>query len=72
MKVRNRAVRRHHMYRLKAQRQQYHNAAGDSDKVSAGICYVTPCLCSCWMCGNSRDVFGMGIKETRDRAKYTD
>ncbi|PHM22585.1 hypothetical protein BDE27_1685 [Xenorhabdus ehlersii] len=66
------AVKRHHMYRLKVKRGRYNNAGGQPDKTSAEICYRTPCLCSCWMCANHRDVFGMSIKEIRDRAKYTD
>ncbi|MEQ1976660.1 hypothetical protein [Xenorhabdus sp. SGI240] len=72
MKVRNHAVRRHHMYRLKAKRSKYNNAGHIPDARGIGRCYRTPCACACWMCANHRDVFGMSIKETRDRAKYTD
>ncbi|CAM3233468.1 hypothetical protein ABLA30_14410 [Xenorhabdus nematophila] len=51
------------MHRLKAKRSKYNNAGGQPDKTSVCICYRTPCLCSCWMCANHRDVFGMSINK---------
>ena len=48
--TRNRAERRHHMVRLKKIRCRY-RTAGDGSKKASGICFRTPCICSCWMCG---------------------
>ncbi|KLE46534.1 hypothetical protein YA13_12130 [Klebsiella aerogenes] len=70
MKSKKRAVRRHHARRLKAKRIHYNNA-GAGGLVAAGIVYQTPCLCSCWMCGNQRKHHGMHIKERRARAMYS-
>lgn len=51
--TRNRAERRHHMVRLKKIRCRY-RTAGDGSKKASGICFRTPCICSCWMCGHRR------------------
>lgn len=69
MKSQKRAVRRHHARRLKAKRTRYHNAGAGGEK-AVGIVYQTPCLCSCWMCGNQRKHHGIRIQERRDRAMY--
>lgn len=71
MKNHSRPWRRHHAARLKRKRSHYFNA-GDRSPVAIGSCYQTPCLCSCWMCGNQRKHFGMGMQELKARAKYTD
>lgn len=72
MEYLRRAIRRHHANRLKRKRSKYHNIGDEPSKKGIGKCYQTPCLCSCWMCGNQRRVYGAGIKELRDRLKYTD
>lgn len=48
--TRNRAERRHHMVRLKKIRCRY-RTAGDGSKKASGICFRTPCICSCWIVG---------------------
>lgn len=69
--MRSRAIRRHHEKRLKSKRSKYNNAGRATDR-SVGMCYRTPALCGCWMCANHRKVFGMSIKEVRDRQKFID
>ncbi|CAB5644831.1 MULTISPECIES: hypothetical protein [Providencia] len=69
--MRSKAIRRHHEKRLKSKRSKY-NTAGVADKKAIGICYRTPALCGCWMCSSHRKVFGMSIKEVRDRQKFID
>jgi len=70
MKSKKRAVRRHHTARLKAKRMHYYNAAPGGLN-SIRIVYQTPCLCSCWMCGNQSKHHGMHIQERRARAMYS-
>lgn len=70
MKSKKRAVRRHHAARLKAKRMYYYNAAAGG-LAAVGIVYQTPCLCSCWMCGNQRKHHGMPIQERKARALYS-
>ena len=72
MEFLKRAVRRHHALRLKRKRSQYHNSGDGQNETNIGKCYRTPCLCSCWMCGNQRRVYGANIQEIRARLKYTD
>ncbi|ECT1736176.1 hypothetical protein DVZ67_18615 [Salmonella enterica subsp. enterica serovar Saintpaul] len=69
MKSQKRAMRRHHTKRLKAKRNHYNNI-GAGGMVALGIVYRTPCLCSCWMCGNQRQYHGMHIQERRASAMY--
>ncbi|RYC43696.1 hypothetical protein CTN06_06450 [Pectobacterium zantedeschiae] len=71
MQKRNRSWRKHHESRLKKKRIHYHNA-GDGSAVAIGYCYQTPCLCSCWMCGNQRKHHGMNMQERRARTRNTD
>ena len=58
-----RALRRHHLARLKkARRRDFSMNAGAvclaADKRFLGIHVTTPAQCSCWMCGNPRRHFG--------------
>ncbi|EJG2208717.1 hypothetical protein BET61_RS18350 [Morganella morganii] len=69
--MRSKAIRRHHEKRLKSKRSKYYNA-GRATKRNVGMCYRTPALCGCWMCANHRKVFGMSIKEVRDRQRCID
>ena len=62
----NKALRRHHANRLKKKRSRYWgNHAGSSAK-TLGQCLATPCLCSCYLCGNKRRHFGLTIKEYKE------
>lgn len=74
MKTSNRAVRRHHMKRLKTKRGRYNNTAaswdGDATVANIGKVYHTPCRCSCWMCGHQRFYHGLNMQEIRARAKH--
>lgn len=67
--TRNRAERRHHMVRLKKIRCRY-RTAGDGSKKVSGICFRTPCICSCWMCGHRRYHNGPRVSEIRAKARY--
>lgn len=61
---RGRAYRRHHMRRLKKKRLAWN---GDIRQ------YRTPCMCSCYMCGNPRKHFGeLTIQERKfnDKQRY--
>jgi hypothetical protein len=56
----NRAVRRHHRYRLRNNRKWYYTHYGlsiyniDYIETARSFYVNTPKACSCWMCGNSR------------------
>mgnify|MGYP000002621467 FL=1 len=52
----SRALRRHHLSRLKSKRRHDYCFAG----VSIGQHVATPARCSCWMCGNPRRFYGNG------------
>ncbi|WP_395007416.1 hypothetical protein [Undibacterium sp.] len=69
-----RALRRHHMERLKAKwkRTQWKNQASVSfsssisEEKQSGMFVKTRVLCSCWMCGNPRKHLGLrSIQELR-------
>lgn len=49
-----RALRRHHIVRLKKRRLRDNYWYKDLTPGNLGICVNTPCVCSCWMCGNPR------------------
>ncbi len=54
-----RALRRHHYERLKAARSHYFSGRSAPLSPSAlGKVADTPCLCSCFMCGNPRKWHG--------------
>ncbi|OWE71138.1 hypothetical protein A8M61_26075, partial [Escherichia coli] len=44
--------------------------AGDGSKKASGICFRTPCICSCWMCGHRRYHNGPRVSEIRAKARY--
>jgi len=69
MKNTTRALKRHHQKRIKNNRKYYWGGnAATSDK-SQGKCSRTPCLCSCWMCGNPRKYLGARFSERRQKAE---
>lgn len=57
-KDRKRAIRRHHIARLKNTRKNYFNATWRSDPKQLGRIVQYPAMCSCTMCGNERKWFG--------------
>lgn len=69
--TRTRSERRHHTWRMKQNRKNYHTA-GAHTPAHIGKAARTPCLCSCWMCGNQRERFGQSIRERRNRALCSD
>ncbi|EAM1616367.1 hypothetical protein EU642_22290 [Salmonella enterica] len=62
--ARSRALRRHHMARLKRKRSTYHNR-GAGTPTGVGMVYRTPCCCSCYMCGHRRRYEGMSMQELK-------
>jgi hypothetical protein len=66
-----RAVRRHHIARLKAARKGYWGRVYDASAPGLtprqlGMLAATPAPCSCWMCGNPRAKLGeLKIQERR-------
>ncbi len=57
-----RGMRRHHAARVKNNRRSYWNI-GDGSVRSKGVIAQTPCLCSCYMCGNPRRYGGYISKQ---------
>lgn len=57
MKNMKRALRRHHVARLKAARRFHWGRVIRHDANAVGKVVDTPCPCSCWMCGNPRRHF---------------
>lgn len=62
----NRAVRRHHVERLKQSRKYFWGRQRLTDPRRLGILVHTPKLCSCYGCGNQRKYKGLSISELRD------
>jgi hypothetical protein len=63
-----RALRRHHIARLKKNRRFYwgRDLMREHAKLQRSV-VNTPCLCSCWTCGNRRKHFGKKtIQELRN------
>jgi len=56
-----RAIRIHHRIRLKNKRKTYWG--GGLSNQMLGKLINTPKVCSCWMCGNARKIYGKSIKE---------
>lgn len=54
MKNMKRALRRHHVARLKAARRFHWEQDLRADAKFLAKVVDTPCPCSCWMCGNPR------------------
>ncbi len=63
-----RALRRHHVARLKKKRQKYWGRKLN-DPASLGKVAATPCPCSCWMCGNPRKNLNQPTLEERRDAQ---
>ncbi len=65
----DRALRRHH--RVKNNRKKYWTVFPHEESPKRlGIITTTPCICSCWMCGNPRKYYknskaGMKTSEIR-------
>ena len=55
-----RALRRHHVARLKKSRSDYwgHVLGLEWEPQHLGAVVQHPCICSCWMCGNPRKWVG--------------
>lgn len=66
-----RALRRHHRQRVKNNRKKYWTVFPHEESPKRlGIITTTPCICSCWMCGNPHKYYGnsksgMKISELR-------
>ena len=52
-----RALRRHHVARLKRSRRFHWGRDLAQEPKPLAKAVDTPCLCSCWMCGNPRRYF---------------
>lgn len=67
----DRALRRHHRQRMKNNRKKYWTVFPHEESPKRlGIITTTPCICSCWMCGNPRKYYknskaGLKISEIR-------
>lgn len=67
----DRALRRYHRQRVKNNRRKYWTVFPHEESPKRlGIITTTPCICSCWMCGNPRKYYknskaGMKISEIR-------
>jgi hypothetical protein len=65
------ALRRHHRQRVKNNRKKYWTVFPHKESPKRlGIVTTTPCICSCWMCGNPRKYYknskaGMKTSEIR-------
>lgn len=70
MKISKRAIRRHHNVRLKKYRTIYWGGSTKQSMQFLGICLGTPCICSCYMCGNQRYHWGASFQEQRQKLKY--
>lgn len=65
MKNMKRALRRHHLERLKWARRWYHGLDLWQNAKWIGRAIHTPQSCSCWACGNQRKWFGRTLQEVR-------
>lgn len=67
----DRALRRHHRQRVKNNRKKYWTVFPHEESPKRlGIITTTPCICSCWMCGNPHKYYknskaGMKTSEIR-------
>lgn len=76
----NRAVRRHHVARLKKARQFYWGYGKSQGREMGqamparqlGRAVQYPQMCSCPMCGNQRDIDGPTRRELGDKATLTE
>ncbi|EGR2692171.1 hypothetical protein D5E81_24530 [Vibrio parahaemolyticus] len=65
MKTAKRALRRHHLQRVKSNRKTYWGNSANISSRRLGICVSTPCVCSCWMCGNQRKHYGLSFSDQK-------
>lgn len=71
MKDMKRALRRHHVARLKAARRFRFGLDLRHNAKALGKVVHTPCPCSCWMCGNPRKHFmQVTLQEFRARDQW--
>jgi hypothetical protein len=60
--MKSRAIRRHHMIRLKKKYSKYYGGYAKTER-QIGRLYQTPTPCSCLMCGNRRKWEGITRQE---------
>ena len=67
--MKNRAVRRHHLDRMKekAKKIYYFNSPEQAIKLANHLAN-----CSCWMCGHRRAIEGPNIQERRERIRINE
>jgi len=65
MKSSTRALRRHHIARLRDLRRRHFGGKLASDARRLGMAVTTAKPCSCWACGNQRRYFGPTQQEAR-------
>ncbi|KLV05084.1 hypothetical protein ABT56_12845 [Photobacterium aquae] len=65
MKIAKRALRRHHIQRVKNNRKTFWGNSVNISNRRLGICASTPCVCSCWMCGNQRKYYGASFSDKK-------
>ena len=65
------SLRRHHLRRLKKKRSLYWGTQTVGDSRLIGKCSKTPCICSCWMCGNQRKYHGLLFQELKALERFT-
>ncbi len=66
-----RSLRRFHERRLRKKRSLYWGAKTVGNPRLIGQCIKTPCICSCWMCGNQRKYHGLLFQELKALEKFT-
>ena len=59
------AERRHHRERLMARRRFHWGRDLSKEPKRLRQAVVTPCMCSCWVCGNQRAHDGPTLQERR-------
>ncbi|SFM71240.1 hypothetical protein SAMN04487963_3473 [Marinobacter zhejiangensis] len=70
MKDTKRALRRHHVKRIKKDRRNYWGGHARQSVKVLGKCSRTPCVCSCYLCGHKRKHFGAKFSEKRRKLQY--
>jgi len=70
MKSTQRALRRHHVQRLKRVRQFYWGSTAHHSAKRIHQCVITACVCSCHYCGNQRRHFGKSHCEKRQMHRH--
>ncbi len=76
MKNMKRSIRRHHYARLKNKRyrqlrlwEHWYRSEEYMQHLAAKRSR-TPCMCSCWMCGNPRTYGEISLQEIRNNLSY--